>query len=290
MKPELDVPSGQETTGHEWDGIKELNTPVPKAFKWWLGLSIAVCIPMWMLYPAWPYVSDYTKGFLGYSSREKVAELVAEGQSTRDLAFAAFANEDIEALAQDETLEPRFADAIGVLYKDNCAACHGLDLKGQTNFPNLTDDHWLWSGSAEEIEWTLLYGINAGYDDTRYAQMPSFGRDELLEQPDIDDVTEYVLSISGQDHNPDQLENGALVFEENCASCHNDAGIGELENGAPSLVDQAWIYGGSREKILETLEYGRQGVMPGWSDRLSPEEIRMLTLYVQWAADDDPES
>lgn len=285
MKPELDEPSGQHTTGHEWDGLKELNTPVPRALNIWLWLSIAVAVLLWVLYPSWPSITNYAKGAIGYSSRQAVTAAVAEGDALRARQMPEFSQFDVATLAQDPSLEAKYSDAIGVLYQDNCAACHGRDLQGQENFPNLTDDHWLWSGLPEEIEYTLQVGINHTGDDTRWAQMPAFG-DGILDRPDINAVIEYVLSISGSDHDTTLTDAGALVFEDNCAACHNDGGIGGYENGAPSLVDTTWIYGGTRETLRETLRYGRQGVMPAWSGLLTEEEIRMLTLYVIWAARD----
>ncbi len=287
MKREIDEPSGQFTTGHEWDGIKELSTPVPKSISLWLMLSIAVAVIMWLLYPTWPYVSGYTRGLLGYSSRVDVTEQIAQGQTMRAEAFAAIKDADIATLAQDPTLKDRYSDTFGVLFRDNCAACHGRDLTGQPSFPNLTDAHWLWSGTPEEIEYTLQHGINHSSDDTRYAEMPAFGRNEMLPKDDINDVVEYVLSLSQADHDPAAAERGTEIFADNCSSCHNDEGIGGMENGAPDLTDAAWLYGGGREDLHETLKYGRAGVMPGWSERLSPEEIKMLTLYVLWAGDDD---
>ncbi len=287
MKSELDEASGQHTTGHEWDGVKELNTPVPLAFRVSLWLTIAVAVIMWVLYPSWPGVADYLKGTAGYSSRDRVAEAVADRQALRLQQMPEFAALDIYDLAEDPTLEARYAPAISVLYRDNCAACHGRDLKGQTNFPNLTDDHWLWSGDPGEIEYTLQVGINHTSDDTRWAQMPAFG-DGMLETEDLLSVVEYVLQISGSEHDAARASVGADVFENNCVGCHNDGGIGGYENGAPSLVDDAWIYGGSRSTLRETLQYGRAGVMPGWQGRLTDEEIKKLALYVLWAGQDGP--
>ncbi|WP_299554694.1 cytochrome-c oxidase, cbb3-type subunit III [uncultured Tateyamaria sp.] len=285
MKPELDEPSGQHTTGHEWDGLKELNTPVPLVFRISLWLTIAVSVITWVLYPSWPGITGYVKGVTGYSSRDRIAEAVADRQILRLEQMPEFASLDVTELANDPTLEAKYSDAIAVLYRDNCSACHGRDLKGQTNFPNLTDDHWLWSGTPEEIEYTLQYGINHTSDDTRWAEMPAFG-DGMLERPDIAAVVEYVLKISGSEHDTELANAGAVVFEENCASCHEAGGIGGMEIGAPSLVDDAWIYGGTRDVLTETLKHGRQGVMPGWSGRLTEEEIKKLTLYVLWAGED----
>lgn len=285
MKPELDEPSGQDTTGHEWDGLKELNTPVPLVFRISLWLTITVAVIMWVIYPSWPYVSDYAKGVAGYSSRDRVAQAVSERAELRLEQMPEFAELDVYELAEDPTLEAKYSDAISVLYRDNCAACHGRDLGGQTNFPNLTDDHWLWSNDPGEIEYTLQVGINHTSDDTRWAQMPAFG-DGVLENEELFSVVEYVLQISGSEYDEARAAAGAEVFENNCVACHNDGGIGGYENGAPSLADEAWIYGGSRSTLRETLKYGRAGVMPGWESRLTEEEIRKLTLYVLWAGQD----
>ena len=282
MKPEIDPVSGRETTGHEWNGIKELNTPMPKAFSIWLWASIAVSVLLWVLYPSFPTISGFLGGSLGYSSRTAVTEAVAEGAETRADAFAVFETTDIAALAADQSLRAQFEDEIGVLFRDNCAACHGRDAMGQKGFPDLTDSHWLWSDTPEEIEYTLQVGINSSDDDTRYAEMPAFGRDEMLEKSEIGDVIEYVLSLSEQAQDGDAALRGKEVFADNCASCHGDDAGGGLENGAPDLTDAAWIYGGTRADLSATLRHGRAGVMPAWTGRLSPAEIRQLTLYVLW--------
>lgn len=287
MKPEHDDISGQDTTGHDWDGIKELNTPVPRTFLVVLWGSIAVCLVLWILYPAWPYFSDYSKGLLGYSSRTVVTTQVTDGKAARAQAFAPFETGDVAELAQDASLRATYEPSIKVLYNDNCAACHGRDLKGQNDFPNLTDDHWLWSGTPEGIEYTLQVGINAVHDESQYGQMPAFGREKMLERDEIKDVVEYVLQIAGSDHMAEAAQRGEEIFADNCSSCHEENGVGGMENGAPSLVDAAWIYGGQRDEIALTLKNGRAGVMPSWSGRLSEAEIRMLTLYVLWAGDDD---
>jgi cytochrome c oxidase cbb3-type subunit 3 len=286
MKPELDEISGQQTTGHEWNGIKELNTPMPKVFSIWLWLSIAVAVLLWVLYPSWPSVTNYAKGILGYSSRLTVDQQVAAGRNQRAESFAPFETLGVAELAEMPELREEYEPAMSVLFRDNCAACHGRNAMGQTGFPDLTDDHWLWSGTPEEIEYTLQVGINSGHDDTRYAEMPAFGRNEMLEKPEIVDIIEYVLQISGQDHDAAKAKAGETVFADNCESCHNEAGIGGLENGAPSLVDAAWIYGGDRKSLAETLKNGRAGVMPHWSERLTASEIRQLTLYLLWAGQD----
>lgn len=287
MSGDIDELTGAQTTGHEWNGIQELNNPIPRAFRLWFWASIAVCVVMWILYPSFPYVTGALSGTLRYSSRDDVVQSLTTGQQARAVAFEQVVAGPLADLAQDAELRTRFEPQFSVLYRDNCAACHGRDATGQTGFPNLTDAHWLWSGTPEEIEYTLQVGINSGHPDARYAEMPAFGRDELLEVEDLADVTDYVLSLSGQDHEADAASRGSLIFEENCASCHNDQGGGGYENGAPSLADGVWIYGGSREAIAQSLQNGRAGVMPSWEKRLTEAEIRKLTLYLLWQGQSD---
>ncbi len=290
MKPERDEISGQETTGHEWNGIKELNTPMPKAFHIWLWLSIAVSVLLWILYPSFPFIKSYAGGILGYSSRIAVTDDVAAGRAQRSEAFAPFETMSVDELAADPGLRDAYEDEIAVLYRDNCSACHGRNATGQTGFPNLTDDQWLWSGTPEEIEYTLQVGINSTHNDTRIAEMPAIGKDQWLEKGEIADVIDHVLLLSRQDHDPDAAARGAALFADNCASCHGDDGMGGLENGAPNLTDATWIYGGDRQSLHDTVNNGRAGVMPHWSDRLTEAEIRKLTLYIWWAGQDDGDS
>lgn len=283
---EVDPVSGTELTEHEWDGIRELNTPVPWGAVWALRISIAISVVFWVFYPAFPYVSDFTRGVLGYSSREEVLDAVREADAQRANSFAVFETMDVAELAANPELEAQFSAPISTLYEDNCAACHRADLTGQVGFPNLTDQHWLWSGDPEEIEYTIRHGINAQDDDTRFSQMLAFGRDGMLDRAQISDVTEFVLSLSGQDHSAEAAMRGAEIFAADCASCHGDNGRGGLNIGAPDLGDNQWIYGGERSDITQSIYGGRQGVMPSWIGRLSESEIRMLTLYVLWASDE----
>ncbi|WP_291729737.1 cytochrome-c oxidase, cbb3-type subunit III [Leisingera sp. F5] len=286
---EKDPVSGTELTGHEWDGIKEMDTPVPWASRWALWISIAVSVLFWLLYPSFPLVTGYAKGLLGYSTRAEVAAAVDQAEAERAQAFAPLQSADIAALAADVALKARYGQAIGKLYADNCAACHTAELTGQTGFPNLTDGHWLWSGSPDEVEYSIRYGINAAHDDTRSAQMLAFGADGMLEKAQVKEAVEFVLSLSGQAHNAELAKAGRTVFEDNCAACHGDDGRGGYENGAPDLGDGQWIYGGNRDDVYRSVYYGRMGVMPAWEGRLSDAQIRMLTLYVLWNGNDAAE-
>ncbi|WP_425082633.1 cytochrome-c oxidase, cbb3-type subunit III [Ruegeria arenilitoris] len=285
---EKDPVSGTDLTGHEWDGIKELDTPVPWAARWALWISIIIAALYWVFYPSFPSVRDYAKGMLGYSSRAEVATALQQADASREMTFAPFASGDIEKLAADPTLEARYSASISKLYADNCAACHRNNLTGQVGFPNLVDRHWLWSGTPEEIEATIRYGINAQHDDTRIAQMLAFGADGMIENQQVEEVTEFVLFLSGQQYDATAAEAGKLVFEENCAACHGDDGRGGYEIGAPDLGDESWIYGGDRDAIYHSIHFGRRGVMPAWDGRLSDAQIRMLTLYLLWNAEDVP--
>lgn len=286
MPVERDEVSGRNTTGHEWDGIKELDTPVPWASRWALRIAILYSLGYWIFFPAWPYASDFTRGVLGYSSRATVLEKVEKAATQRDAFAADLLDGNLAELADDPAIRAKYEGSAAILARDNCAMCHGRDLGGQTGFPNLRDDHWLWSGDIEEIATTLRFGINSGHDEERSAEMLAFGAQQMLERADIRAVTDYVLSLSGQPHEGELAETGAAAFEENCVACHGDEGEGGLESGAPSLADKAWIYGGDRDAIYRTIWSGRIGVMPAWSDRLSEADIRKLALYVNWQRDE----
>ena len=287
MRIERDEISGQDTTGHEWDGIKELNTPIPQVVVWAYRLTILFAIGYWIFYPAWPYVTDFTRGLTGYSSRIIVIDKIESADQKLANFNASLLEGSIDERAQDPAIRAKYEASASILFEDNCAACHGQNLKGQKGFPNLVDDAWLWSGTPEEIEITLQYGINTGHDEERYAEMSAFGRDEILEKEQINQLIAYVQSISNQEHDGALAANGAVLFEENCSGCHGEAGEGGLEIGAPILTDNVWIYGGDVNALRESIWNGRKGVMPAWEDRLTPAEIRKLALYVYWQNNDN---
>ncbi len=272
--------TGYETTGHEWDGIEELNRPLPK---WWLYTFYACIIwsiGYYFFYPSIPLVNDYTRGLLGYSQRESVAQQIAAAQEAKSHWHDQIAEKSLEAIQADPELM-RFAVAGGqAAFGDNCAPCHGTGAQGFVGYPNLNDDAWLWGGSLEAIHTTLLYGIRAENDNTRLNDMMAFGRLQILDRAQINDVTEYVLALSDQDHDATAAERGATVFEENCVACHGEGGVGNQELGAPNLTDVIWLYGSSREAIYETVYNGRAGVMPAWETRLDPVTIKQLAIYV----------
>lgn len=277
---ERDEFSGQVTTGHEWDGIKELDNPIPR---WWLMIlyaSILWSIGYWILYPSWPLLSDYTKGVFGYSSR---AELAADMASARD-AWKVYADRiaaaDLAAIEKDPRLL-EFALAGGKsAFGDNCAGCHGFAAQGGKGYPNLSDDDWLWGGSLEAIQQTILYGIRSGHNEARDSAMPAFGRDEILTKEQISQVAEYVLSLSGKEKDATAAKQGAPIFAEQCVDCHGEKGKGNREFGAPNLVDAIWLFGSDGKAVRETITNSRNGVMPHWQGRLPAEIIKPLAIYI----------
>ncbi len=279
-RPEIDEITGVETTAHEWDGIKELNNPLPRWWLWVIYVSIVWSIGYWIVYPAWPLVSGYTTGLFGYSQRAVVANDLKEAKQAQAVYLEKISSSDLAAIKADPELL-RFSLAGGeAAFGDNCAPCHGRGAQGAVGYPNLNDDDWLWGGKLEDILLTLKVGIRTAHEDTRDNPMPAFGKDEILESAQIADVAEFVLSISGGDADAQAATRGEEVFAENCTACHGDEGKGNMELGAPNLTDRIWLYGGSREVITQTIRNSRFGVMPTWEARLSPETLKQLTVYV----------
>lgn len=268
------------TTGHEWDGIEEYNNPLPR---WWLWILIATIV--WgvifsIAFPAWPGLNA-NGGLLGWSSRGQLHEKMAATAESRAKYDAAIAATPIAELPANPELMRIAVNGGASAFKLHCVQCHGSGAAGGNGYPNLNDDDWLWGGDMETLYVTLQHGIRAnGYDETRISQMPAFGRDGLLTRAEIAAVTEHVLAISGQDYAPRAAARGAAIFAEQCASCHGPEGKGDRSVGAPNLTDSIWLYGGDRASITATITNARNGVMPGWSQRLDDVTIRKLAAYV----------
>ena len=281
---ERDTATGRETTGHEWNGIKELDTPVPRGVLMFLIVTHIWAIAWWFFVPAWPLGTTYTKGLLGVDQRTTVEERVAEGQRERSAWMARLETEPYDAIMADEALMQTVRSSGRQLFGDNCAACHGRDGKGGSNYPDLTDNDWLWGGSPELIEQTMRVGINTAHPDSRIGQMPAFGRDEMLDRNQVRNVAAYVYSLTNPDYstpqNVDRISAGKEVFVTTCAACHNENAQGNRELGAPNLTDAYWVYGGNMDTIIASVHGGRQGHMPTWDERLTQGEIRTLALYV----------
>jgi cytochrome c oxidase cbb3-type subunit 3 len=277
---EIDAATGVETTGHEWDGIKELNRPLPK---WWVYTFYATILwsfGYWLAYPAFPTLNDYTRGLLGYSQRATVAQEVKAAKAAQAGMRETLAKIALADVRKDPEVL-RFAIAGGnAAFQSNCAPCHGRGAQGFSGYPNLNDDDWIWGGSIEEIHQTILHGVRSEDKQTRISQMPRYGLDGLFTSEQIADVAEHVLSFSGRAQDQAAAQRGAVIFKEQCVACHGDDGKGKVELGAPNLTDGIWLYGGSKQAIAESIRTGRGGVMPRWQDRLDHVTVKALAVYV----------
>lgn len=277
------------TTGHSWDGIEELNNPLPRWWVWIFYATIVWGIGYTIAYPAWPLVQGATTGLLGYSTRGEVAEDIAAVDLRNAAITERLATADLTALSDDTELQTFAVNAGRSIFAANCSQCHGSGANGVQagGYPNLLDDDWLWGGTIDEIAYTVAHGIrNEQSFDSRWSQMSAFGTDEILTEDEIDAVVEHVLAISGQDHDAAMAAMGSELFYDNCASCHGDNGEGMMDQGAPNLSDAIWLYGGSRETIYESIYFSRFGVMPAWSEEyraaggLSTAEVNAVAAYV----------
>ncbi len=277
--PHKDPETGIDTTGHSWDGIRELNNPLPRWWLWTLYLCIIWGVGYTIAYPAWPMISGATTGLLGYSTRAEVERDIAQVDATNADISGRLAALDLATLSQHPDLQQYANSAGAAVFRTNCAQCHGSGAAGAKGYPNLLDDDWLWGGDFTSISTTIRHGIRNEVDpDARYSQMPAFG--EILSKDEIAAVVQHVLAISGQDHDAALAETGATVFAENCVACHGEQGKGNREFGAPNLTDKIWLYGGDVKTLQQTVTYARFGVMPPWSGRLTDAEIQAVTAYV----------
>lgn len=269
------------TTGHEWDGIEELNNPLPRWWLWIWYVTIAFSVLWVILYPAWPGISGNTPGILGYSSRAVVTGEIAAVDASRQSVLKDLTTIPIDQLPQHPALMKAAVAGGQSAFKIYCVQCHGSGAAGSKGYPNLNDDDWLWGGDMASIYQTIQHGIRQpGDDDTRVSQMPAFGKDGLLTAKEVDAVVEYVVKISGQKADPALAARGAPVFEQQCAACHGPDGKGVRAFGGPNLTDGIWLYGGTRADIHNTVWNSHGGVMPAWKGHLSDATIRKLTAYV----------
>ncbi len=274
----IDAPTGTETVGHEWDGIEELNTPLPRWWLWTFYVTIAWSLVYVVLYPAWPLIDKATAGTLGWSSRGDLAKEMSAADAARQGVIAQIAATDIEALPASPELMQAAISGGAAAFKVNCVQCHGAGAAGyqEYGYPNLNDNDWIWGGTLTEIERTLTHGIRwEGSDATRMNVMPAFAG--MFDSGQVAALTSHVLSLSGKAR-PNAA--GAALFGENCAACHGAAGAGLPDMGAPALNDAIWLYGDSEAVVKTQILAPRHGVMPGWKDRLDPVTIKMLAAYV----------
>ena len=276
----VDEVSGVETTGHEWDGIRELNNPLPRWWLWTFYATIVWALAYTIWYPAWPLISSATTGLSGWSSRADLRASLADAKAAQTDRLAQLEQMEVADILANDDLRTFAAAGGKAAFKVNCVQCHGSGAQGAPGYPNLNDDDWIWGGSIDAIHQTIAYGVRQNNDETRIAEMPAFGRDELLDRSQIDQVAWYVMKLSGQEADAAKAETGATVYAENCAACHGDAGEGLPETGAPRLADQLWLYGGTHADIVAQLSNPKHGVMPAWGERLGPGAVKQLAVYV----------
>ncbi|GGC28074.1 Cbb3-type cytochrome c oxidase subunit [Novosphingobium marinum] len=277
----IDEATDTETVGHEWDGIEELNTPLPRWWLWTFYLTIIFAIAYMIAYPAWPLIEKGTEGMLGWTSRGQLANEMSVADQARATVRERLARIPIERLPDDSDLMRAAVSGGRAAFKVNCVQCHGAGAAGSKGYPNLNDDEWLWGGDLRAIEYTLVHGIRQHGDiETRFSMMPAFGRDGLLTPDQIRDVSSYVLTLSGKEEQSPAASRGADLFAANCVVCHGENGQGLREFGAPNLADAIWLYGSDREQIAAQIDNPSHGMMPSWSGRLDPVTIKMLAAYV----------
>ncbi|OHV77879.1 cytochrome-c oxidase, cbb3-type subunit III [Ensifer sp. LCM 4579] len=275
----IDEISGVETTGHVWDGIRELNNPMPR---WWVYTFYATIL--WgigyaIAYPSWPLLTEATKGVLGYSSRAEVSTELADAKAAQAGNVERIASSTVEEIIADPQLR-QFAVAAGAsAFKVNCAQCHGSGAAGGKGFPNLNDDDWLWGGGAEALYQTIAHGIRfAGDGETRVSEMPSFA--DMLTQDELRQTAAYVVSLTATPSDAALVEPGKQLFADNCASCHGADATGSREFGAPNLADAIWLKGSGEQAIIDQMKAPRHGVMPAWLPRIGDTTVKQLAVFV----------
>ncbi len=291
---EKDDITGIETTGHEWDGIKELNNPLPRWWLWIFYLTIIWSIGYWVVYPAWPTLSGSgerggTTGALEWTQYKQLAESQEEIIARRGGYLKRFRQASFEEVMRDPELYAFSIAGGSAAFKDNCATCHGTGGAGAPGYPNLNDDDWIWGGDMESIYQSIRYGIRM-HEEAHQSVMPAYA--EILNSEQTEAVADYVRGLyqrrapvaSAEISEAEQamLPLGARVYREHCAACHGYDGRGMQEVGAPNLADAIWLKSedGGREAIISQIRNPKHGMMPAWVDRLDDDTIRQLTIYV----------
>lgn len=278
---EIDELSGVETTGHSWDGIKELNNPLPRWWLWTFYACILFAIGYVIAYPAIPGLKSASKGLLGWSSRAEIRKELSDFDQTNTATVALIKSSSMTDILANEKLRTFAVAAGSSTFKVRCATCHGSGAQGSPGFPNLNDNSWLWGGKPDEILQTITHGIRDLSDkDTRTSQMPTFGHDGILKPDQISAVANYVRQISNQEADASLATTGAKIFSENCAACHGEKGEGKKEFGAPQLNDAIWLYKGDLNAIEAQINNPRQGMMPAWGAKLGDATVKELTTYI----------
>ncbi|MFB9949166.1 cytochrome-c oxidase, cbb3-type subunit III [Rhizobium puerariae] len=275
----IDDLSGVETTGHEWDGIRELNNPMPRWWVYTFYATILWAIGYCVLYPAWPMINEATKGVLGFSSRAELAADMNAARAAQGAVLEKISSASLEEIIADPQLA-QFATAGGAAaFRVNCTPCHGTGATGGQGYPNLNDDDWLWGGDVNAIHQTIAHGIRDSVDpETRVSEMPAFA--DMLKPEEVRQVAAYVISLTGTPHDPSLVDAGKQVFADNCASCHGEDAKGNREMGAPDLADAIWLKVSTEADIANQVRSPKHGVMPAWAGRLGDTTVKQLTVYI----------
>ncbi|CAA7611910.1 cytochrome-c oxidase, cbb3-type subunit III [Magnetospirillum sp. UT-4] len=280
---EKDSVSGQMTTGHEWDGIKELNTPLPK---WWVYVfwaTVIWAVAYWIAMPAWPTINDYSRGMLGYSSRADLDNELKAQKQARGAWLAKFQTASVEDIAKDKTLLNYALVGGKVSFGENCSACHGSGGVGVAGaYPRLADDEWIWGGTLAEIEQTIKFGVRNEHADSRQSEMLPFGTGDMLSAEQVGQLADYVVSLSTK--TPAAGSPGEAIFAERCTACHQEGGVGSKDLGAPALNNAIWLWKGNnqaaKDMVVGQITKPKHGSMPAWAGRLDDNTIKMLAVYV----------
>ena len=280
-KIERDLVTGTSTTGHEWDGIKELDTPMPK---WWVYVFLA-CI-VWaagycLVYPSVPYGPGYWGGLFGYSSRDRVNAEVAAVTGARSASMDRIARLPFADIKADPNLSEIALTSGRTTFANNCQACHAAGGAGRVGYPALAAGAWIWGGTLDDLHTTISHGIRNGTADAHNSQMPRFGQDALLDAAQIEHVTDFVWSEFYGHKSPKlDVSAGAELYAANCAACHGERGGGSREVGAPRLASHVHLYGDAREAIRSQVQAPKGGVMPNWDTKLDAATLKSVVLYV----------
>ncbi len=251
-----------DVTGHVWDGLEEYNNPLPR---WWLYLFYITIIFGLVYLTLYPGLGKFG-GVLGWTSHNQWDKEMAAADKTYGPIFKKYAAQDIATLAKD----PKATEIGHRLFLNYCSQCHGSDAGGGPHFPNLTDNDWLWGGTPERIEETILKGRNG--------VMPAHG--PQLGEEGVKNVAQYVLSLSGRKHDAAMAEKGKKTFDTICMACHTPQGTGNPMLGAPNLTDKVWLHGSTLDSIETTIRDGRQGTMPPHEGFLGKDKVHLLAAYV----------
>jgi cytochrome c oxidase cbb3-type subunit 3 len=280
---DIDAATGIETTGHEWDGIKELTNPLPR---WWLYIFYACIvwsIGYWILMPAWPALpgmGSNTPGIRSHSDRALVAEAIDKLHSDREATGQQLVSASLDDIMNDQSLL-QFAMASGEsVFGDRCATCHGSGGQGAPGYPALVDDDWLWGGEIDEVMHTIRYGIRQENPDSRYSMMTAFGRDQILSREEVTDVTHYVRTLSGLEEASAASAAGKEIYDMQCVGCHMEDGTGDTFQGAPNLTDGIWLYGSDFDTVYSSIFNPKNSAMPAWGEQYSDAQIKALAVYV----------